>query len=149
MVYSKLKIYLEVSEMSKELRRSISNMPKSSKFVFGDMMCRLLVDIKYQIYLANTTPGEEKLKEMAKMAHLLNKLEICMNDCIEDGSLQLKTKYSVRMPLKRLIEIKAQAAKWRTYAENNIYNEGESKSVETAKKIYEKFGRKFDENEKP
>lgn len=118
--FNKLEIYKQVSDMSKELRRSINNMPKFHKYCIGERILNLLLDIKNQIYLCNTRQNEEKLNEMKKLRDLLTHLKICLSECIEDGTLLLKTKFSVQQPLKRLDDIIKQQIKWENYTRNVI-----------------------------
>lgn len=120
--FNKLEIYKEITDMSKELRRSINNMDRFHKFSIGERILNLLIDIKYQVYMCNTRKEFEKLDEMRKLRDLLTHLQICLNDCVEDGVLLLKTKFSIQLPLKRLHNIITQAIKWENYSRDYVNN---------------------------
>lgn len=118
--YNNLEIYRQSSDMSKELRRSINNMPRQYKFNIGMRIINLLSDIKYQIYLCNTRFNEERLVEIRKLKDMLAHLKIYLEECIEDKVLLLNTKFSIQTPLKRLNDTITQIKKWEMYTKQTL-----------------------------
>lgn len=116
-LFNKLEIYRETNEMAKELKVSIRRMPREFKFDIGNEIKRLLRDMKYQIYLINVHSDEEKLSYIKDFIDMYNHLKILIDDCLEDDVLQLKGKYTIYSPLKRLKSIGEQANKWKRYVE--------------------------------
>lgn len=118
--YNNLEIYRQTNDMSKELRRSINNMPRQYKYNIGMRIINLLSDIKYQIYLCNTRFNEERLNEIKGLKDMLAHLKIYIDECVEDKILLLNTKFSIQIPLKRLNEIIKQTKKWEMYTKQCI-----------------------------
>lgn len=116
-VFNKLEIYRQTSEMAKELKPSLKRMPREYKFDIGNEIKRLVRDMKYQIYLINVRPDNEKLPYLKTFIDMYNHLKILIDDCLEDNVLSLKGKYTIYSPLKRLKSIGEQANKWKRYIE--------------------------------
>ena len=113
--YRELEIFKEFSDLSKELRKSIQQMKRYYRFDVGDEIRRLLRKIKYKISDISSSPNNCKLEKLVSLCSLLDHLEIALSDCIEEGSLSLKGRYNINLPMSRLANVKSQAANWRNY----------------------------------
>ena len=116
--YRELDIFKEFSDLSRELRESIQQMKRYYRFDVGDEIRRLLREIKYKISDINSIPNNCKLEKLVSLCSLLNHLEIALSDCIEEGSLSLKGRYNINLPLSRLANVKTQAINWKNYIED-------------------------------
>lgn len=130
-LYSELQIYKDIRQMSKELRRSINNMPRFDKFTIGKRILNNLTDLQIQVYYVNSRQGENKLEAMRKLKDLLVTLNILLTNCIDDKILLLTTKFSIHQPLQRLKNINAQAVKWEKYMKEKYTNNVNSESLDT------------------
>lgn len=141
MAFKDTHIYKAAVDMSKGFRRSIRQMPKAEKFCIGERMLLLLNDIKYQIYLSNTARSEERLKNIRELLNMLAHLKICIEDCVEDGTLSLKDKFSIQLPLKSLNDAIKQAKSWERYTKDTcdgVNKIDKSDNVKIAEKVFEK-----------
>lgn len=93
-------------------------MKRYYRFDVGDEIRRLLREIKYKISDINSSPNNCKLEKLVSLCSLLNHLEIALSDCIEEGSLSLKGRYNINLPLSRLANVKTQATNWENYIED-------------------------------
>lgn len=118
-VFTTLQIYKDFTAMAKDLRRVIKRMPKEYKYDIGDEIKKLLRDMKYQIYIVNNSKNEGKPEQLRCFIDMYNHLRILLDECIEDGVLQVKGKMSIALVIKRLIDINSQAKKWKNYVENS------------------------------
>lgn len=116
--YRELDIFKEFSDLSRELRESIQQMKRYYRFDIGDEIRRLLREIKYKISDINSSPNNCKLEKLVSLCSLLDHLEIALSDCIEEGSLSLKGRYNINLPLSRLVNVKTQATNWKNYIED-------------------------------
>ena len=116
--YRELDIFKEFSDLSRELRESIQQMKRYYRFDIGDEIRRLLREIKYKISDINSSPNKCKLEKLVSLCSLLDHLEIALSDCIEEGSLSLKGRYNINLPLSRLVNVKTQATNWKNYIED-------------------------------
>jgi hypothetical protein len=116
--YRELDIFKEFSDLSREPRESIQQMKRYYRFDVGDEIRRLLREIKYKISDINSSPNNCKLEKLVSLCSLLNHLEIALSDCIEEGSLSLKGRYNINLPLSRLANVKTQATNWENYIED-------------------------------
>ena len=116
--YRELDIFKEFSDLSREPRESIQQMKRYYRFGVGDEIRRLLREIKYKISDINSSPNNCKLEKLVSLCSLLNHLEIALSDCIEEGSLSLKGRYNINLPLSRLANVKTQATNWENYIED-------------------------------
>ena len=112
-VFTTLQIYKDFTAMAKDLRRVIKRMPKEYKYDIGDEIKKLLRDMKYQIYIVNNSKNEGKPEHLRCFIDMYNHLRILLEECIEDGVLQVKGKMSIALVIKRLIDINSQAKKWK------------------------------------
>ncbi len=96
-------IYKEVEAISKALRNSIKHMPKYNRYLVGDRIVSLLVDIKLEVKLALVAIDYKY--DTIKLYNLLITLGILIDDQIEDGGLLLKGKYTVHEPRMRLASL--------------------------------------------
>lgn len=127
--YNELRIYAEVSEMAKELRRSVKQMCRYDRFDVGDQIREILRDIKCTISDAFEKPNEDRYEDLCTLVNHLNHLEIFLSDCLEDESLSLSGHFGISSPIQRLGEIKNQAHKWKSY-------------------VYDSYGKKSDSSTK-
>lgn len=116
--YRELEIFKEFSDLSRKLRESIQQMKRYYRFDVGDEIRRLLREIKYKISDINSSPNNCKLEKLVNLCSLLDHLEIALGDCIEEGSLSLKGRYNINLPLSRLMNVKTQATNWKNYIED-------------------------------
>ncbi len=128
-LFYKLDIYKETVAMAQELKPCLKKMPKQIQYDIGDEILHLLRDMKYRIYLINTTVGEVKNQHFQTFIDMYNHLKILLDDCLQDGYLTLKGKYTIHQPLKRLDDIGKQVTKWQSYINKNMSHQIKTKNT--------------------
>lgn len=96
-------VYREIEAISKVLRKSIKHMPRYERYVVGDKMLNILLDVKIMVKLA--CKGRNYQPDPDLIYNNLITLGTLMDDCIEDGALLLKGKWTVHEPRSRLIAL--------------------------------------------
>ena len=97
------KILKEVEAINSSLKTSIKHMPRWNRYNAGDRIILLMLDIKVSLKLV--LKGVNYELDNSELYNNLIKLGIIIDDCLEDGSLLLKGKYTVIEPRTRLITI--------------------------------------------
>lgn len=95
------KILKEVEAINSSLKTSIKHMPRWNRYNAGDRIILLMLDIKVSLKLV--LKGVNYELDNSELYNNLLKLGIIIDDCLEDGSLLLKGKYTVIEPRTRLI----------------------------------------------
>ena len=103
MVLDYAKILKEVEAINSRLKTSIKHMPRWNRYNAGDRIILLMLDIKVSLKLV--LKGVNYELDNSELYNNLLKLGIIIDDCLEDGSLLLKGKYTVIEPRTRLITI--------------------------------------------
>ena len=97
------KILKEVEAINSSLKTSIKHMPRWNRYNAGNRIILLMLDIKVSLKLV--LKGVNYELDNSELYNNLLKLGIIIDDCLEDGSLLLKGKYTVIEPRTRLIII--------------------------------------------
>lgn len=92
--------YREIEAISKVLRKAIRHMPKYSRYIVGDRIVTLIIDIKLEVKI--TLMGYGHPADIPKLYNSLMSLNILVDDQIEDGSLLLKGEHTVHEAKIRL-----------------------------------------------
>ena len=96
-------VFREVDAISKDLKKSIKHMPRYNRYNEGDRIICLLLDLKVLVRLAckdeSFTPSPKRIYRMLII------LETLVDECLEDGSLLLKGKYTIHEPRRRLMDL--------------------------------------------
>ena len=95
--------YREIEAIGKVLRKSIKHMPRYHRYNEGDRIVNILLDVKIALKL--TCKGRNYHLDTDKLYNDLITLGTLIDDCIEDGALLLKGKYTVHEPRMRLIAL--------------------------------------------
>lgn len=96
-------VYREIEAISKDLRKSIKHMPRYERYIVGDRILNILLDVKIAVKLA--CKGRAYTLDTDKLYNDLITLGTLIDDCIEDRALLLKGKYTVHEPRRRLIAL--------------------------------------------
>lgn len=97
------KILKEVEAINRTIKPSIKNMPRWNRYNAGDRIILLLLDIKVSLKLV--LKGVNYELSYSQLYNNLLTLGIIIDDCLEDGSLLLKGKFTIMEPRTRLINI--------------------------------------------
>ncbi len=90
----------DIDFISKDIKTSVRHMPKYNRYVVGDRILNVLLDIKVEIKLLAFGMGVTT--DVSKLYNSLIALWVLIDDCIEDGTLLLKGPFTVAEPRKRL-----------------------------------------------
>lgn len=96
-------LYKDIDFINKELRKSIKQMPRYNRYNEGDRILNLLLDIKVVVKLA--CKGRNYNLNLDKLYNKLVMLETLIDECIDNGSLLLKGKFTIVESRKRLIAL--------------------------------------------
>jgi len=122
-IFKKLDCYKDLSQASLEINRAIHyDMPKEARYDIGDEIRKILRDMKYLIYLINSRNDVEKIPYFEQLVDNYNHIRILLDECIENGFLKIKGKFSMAQPIKRLISFGKQISKWQAYTRKKNIN---------------------------
>lgn len=94
----------DIEFICKGLKASIRHMPKYNRYVVGDRILNVLLDIKVTTKLLVFGLGIGK-PDVSQLYNSLVTLWMLLDDCIEDGTLLLKGPNTVAEPRKRLSDL--------------------------------------------
>lgn len=91
----------DIDFLSKGIKASVRHMPKYNRYVVGDRILNVLLDIKVEIKLLAFGMGVSTC-DVSRLYNSLIALWVLIDDCIENGTLLLKGPFTVAEPRKRL-----------------------------------------------